>query len=836
MKKRHLALISLILAFVLALFSGCGESRLKYQGDPGNYAPISGDFAENGLATKMDTSVDFSFSSLPLTRTEENFPDTDVKKLNDNRNATLEIYSFSTGSTGETSVGAGSGVIVGFIPTDEADLSKGGTVFIVTCFHVIDGTYGVNIRDLNGNIFSAGLIGADTENDIALLWSKIDFEPTVAVIGNSAAAQVGETVYAIGNPTGTLGGTVTKGIVSAKERSITVENKEMTLMQIDSAVNNGNSGGGLFTADGYFIGMVNAGITYKDGLGFAIPTTQIVKSLSDLIETYKDSTYNSYGYIKNRASMGVTLAATSTMNSSSFYPYNFYYQLDGSEQITLCNTTAVYVYALTETGSFGVSGKIKLADIIKSIDMGDSVAYVPTDAQDAINYMRKHENFQIGNKIKFSMWRYVSASYVNSLRDYVFVLESVEVEVTLIQLIYNPPAVPTVEEETEGNLLNDANVASDENAIKPMSVEYVSELEEALTFKSYIGDFLDEKSVFNLAVVSLVRADDSNSVLTKCRKSVVELYATSSSGGSAGSGVIIGFQPDEEGDGGICFIVTCHHCVEGAYNVNVKDFYGNLYATGLIGSDKASDVALLWTRIDYVPEVASFGDFSELYVADGVYAIGNPTGTLGGTVSKGIVSALAREVLVDNRYMTLMQIDAPINGGNSGGGLFNVDGLLVGLVNAGQEYKDGLGFAVPSDKVLSVVNSLLATYNDDVYRSFGYVNGRVDIYSISYEDYSSFIGFSAGVQVTAIDERCSAYLAGLRVGDYVKKVVFSSSENINKTLNVEYASDLAVFLASLDLQLGDKLTLTYERGAYEYTVKITLGQYIYTPPAQPEQN
>lgn len=825
MKKRHLALISLILAFVLAIFSGCGESRLKYQGDPGNYTPISGDFAENGLATKMDTSVDFSFSSLPLTRTEENFPDTDVKKLNDNRNATLEIYSFSEGSTGETSIGAGSGVIVGFIPSNEVDLSKGGTVFIVTCFHVVDGAYGVNIRNLNGEIFSAGLIGADTENDIALLWSKIDFEPSVAVIGGSTAAQVGETVYAIGNPTGTLGGTVTKGIVSAKERSITVDNKEMTLMQIDSAVNNGNSGGGLFTADGYLIGMVNAGITYKDGLGFAIPTTQIVKSLSDLIETYKDSIYKSYGYIKNRASIGVTLSELG----------GIYYQIDGEEEV-LTLTNAVCIAALYETGSFGKSDKLQAGnDVIYSIDMGDGEAYTPSGSQDALDYIRKHDNFKVGNTLKLSILRYTGSQYVASLRSTVYVFEKVEVEVTLVQLIYCPPSVPSSETE-EANVLNGGQTATDGNTIEPMNVTYSSELEEALTFKSYIGEFLGEKSVFNLAVVSLVRADDSDSVLTKCRKSVVELYATSASGGSAGSGIIIGFQPDEEGDGGICFIVTCHHCVDGAYNVNVKDFYGNLYATGLIGSDMASDVALLWTRIDYVPEVASFGDFSELYVADGVYAIGNPTGTLGGTVSKGIVSALARDVLVDNRYMTLMQIDTPINAGNSGGGLFSEDGLLVGLVNAGQEYKDGLGFAVPSDKVLSVVNSLLATYNDDVYRSYGYVNGRVDIYSVVYEDYSSFMGFSSGVQVTAIDEKSSAYLAGLRVGDYLKKVVFSPSENTKETLNVESASDLAVFLASLDLRLGDKLTLTYERGSYEYTVKITLGQYIYTPPSQPQQN
>lgn len=823
MKKRYLVFISFVLSFVLFLFAGCGETRIKYQGDESNYAPISGDFAENGLATEMDGSVGLTLTASSLERSEDTFPQTDAKKLNDNRNSTVEIYSFSTdSSTGETSVGAGSGIIVGFLPTDEAQADKGGTVYILTCFHVVDGAYGVNIRDLDGNIFSAGLIGADTENDVALLWSKIDFKPSVAIIGDSAQAQVGETVYAIGNPTGTLGGTVTKGIVSAKERNITVDNKEMTLMQIDAAVNNGNSGGGVYTADGYLIGMVNAGITYKDGLGFAVPASQIVKSLSDLVETYRDTAYNSYGYIKNRASIGVTLAELG----------GIYYQIDGEEEV-LTLTNAVYIAALYETGSFGKSEQLQAGnDVIYSIDMGDGEAYTPSGSQDALDYMRKHDNFKVGNKVRLSILRYTGSQYMASLRSNVYVFEKVEVEVTLVQLIYCPPSVPSSGAE-EASVLNGGQTVTDGNTIEPMTIDYNSELEEALTYKDYIGDFSDSKWVFNGAVVSLVRADDSDSVLTECRKSVVELYSTRASGGSAGSGVIVGFQADEEGEGGICFIATCHHCVEDAYRINIKDFYGNTYSTGLIGSDLVSDIALLWTRLDYTPSVASIGEFSELNVSDEVYAIGNPTGELGGTVSKGIVSALARDVLVDNRYMTLMQIDTPINGGNSGGGLFTESGLLVGLVNAGQEYKDGIGFAIPSDRVLSVINSLIDTYNDDVYCSFGYVKGRVDVYSVIFEDAYSFLGSYLGVEVTDIDEKSSAYEAGLREGDYITKVTFASSGSYQQTCLVESASDLAVFLYSLNLQLGDKITINFTRGRNSYTISVTTEQYIYTPPAVP---
>lgn len=183
-----------------------------------------------------------------------------------------------------------------------------------------------------------------------------------------------------------------------------------------------------------------------------------------------------------------------------------------------------------------------------------------------------------------------------------------------------------------------------------------------------------------------------------------------------------------------------------------------------------------------------------------------------------------------------MQIDTPINAGNSGGGLFNQDGLLVGLVNAGQEYKDGLGFAIPSDKVLSVLNSLLSTYNDEVYHSYGYVEGTADIQYVTYEDSYNIWGESLGVCITSIGDKCSAYDNGLRAGYQITRVYYEDSDGYYYDYEVETASELSVFLYSLNLKAGDEITIYYINNRLEDSVTFVLGQYIYAPSDVPESD
>ena len=140
----------------------------------------------------------------------------------------------------------------------------------------------------------------------------------------------------------------------------------------------------------------------------------------------------------------------------------------------------------------------------------------------------------------------------------------------------------------------------------------------------------------------------------------------------AGSGVII------TADG---YLVTNHHVIEGATNINVRLADGKEYKAKLIGSDAKTDLAVI--KIDAKElKPAAFGASSELLVGEEVVAVGNPLGKLGGTVTKGIISALDREITIDNTTMRLLQTDTAINPGNSGGGMFNTSGQLVGVINA----------------------------------------------------------------------------------------------------------------------------------------------------------
>ena len=169
--------------------------------------------------------------------------------------------------------GAGSGVI---ISTDG---------YIITNNHVVSGSSHYKVTLHNGKEYDATLIGTDADNDIAVI--KIDATGlTAAVWGDSESLIVGQPVVAIGNPLGSLGGTVTDGVISALNRTVTVENLSMELIQTNAAVNPGNSGGGLFDTKGNLIGIVNAKSSddSTEGLGFAIPEKTAKQSAVTIIE------------------------------------------------------------------------------------------------------------------------------------------------------------------------------------------------------------------------------------------------------------------------------------------------------------------------------------------------------------------------------------------------------------------------------------------------------------------------------------------------------------------------------------------------------------------------
>lgn len=187
-----------------------------------------------------------------------------------------------------TSEAQGSGII----------LSSDG--YIVTNNHVVEGASSITVQLNTGSEYGAKLIGSDEQTDLAVIKVEPTEELTVATLGDSTTVEVGETAIAIGNPMGLeFFGSVTQGIVSAVNRTVSVDNRTMNLIQTDAAINSGNSGGALINAKGEVIGIntVKVSTTGVEGMGFAIPISEAKPIISDLLE---------YGYVKGRSVIGVS--------------------------------------------------------------------------------------------------------------------------------------------------------------------------------------------------------------------------------------------------------------------------------------------------------------------------------------------------------------------------------------------------------------------------------------------------------------------------------------------------------------------------------------------------
>jgi serine protease Do len=315
----------------------------------------------------------------------------------------------------------------------------------------------------------------------------------------------------------------------------------------------------------------------------------------------------------------------------------------------------------------------------------------------------------------------------------------------------------------------------------------------------------------------------TSSIVKKTADSVVEIATEQTVTGGfarqyvqkgAGSGVII------SNEDGIGYIVTNQHVIDGAQNIKVtlRDA-STTYDATLVGSDKDADVALLKISADNL-STATFGDSSKLAVGDYVVAIGNPLGTLGGTVTDGIISALAREVTIEDRNMTLLQTNAQISPGNSGGGLFNANGELVGIVNAKDSATEveGIAFAIPANKVVEVIKDL---------KEYGYVTGKislgVEVESISSLDTAFYYGVGeTGCYVTSVIANSNAQKAGVQKGDIIKKVngtEVTSQSDIDKVLK--------------DSKVGDTVTFEIKRNRQSTEISYKLEEY--SPSAQPEE-
>ena len=281
-------------------------------------------------------------------------------------------------------------------------------------------------------------------------------------------------------------------------------------------------------------------------------------------------------------------------------------------------------------------------------------------------------------------------------------------------------------------------------------------------------------------------------------------YGQSQVESGAGSGVII------SSDG---YILTCAHVVSGASNITVsigdKD-----YPATLVGEDTTSDIAVV--KVDATGLTpATVGDSDNLKVGESVMAVGNPLGELGGTVTSGIVSALNRSVSIQGsssvNTMSLIQMDASVSPGNSGGGLFNMNGELVGVVNAKSSDSDaeGLGFAIPINDAMKVAQDLLEN---------GYVTGRpymgITYLAVTDAQTAQQLGVNAyGIYVADVVKGGPADKAGMKVGDRI--VSIDGTEVAQKT-------DLGTIIQQHSA--GDTLSITVARGGQMQTVSLTLGE------------
>lgn len=304
------------------------------------------------------------------------------------------------------------------------------------------------------------------------------------------------------------------------------------------------------------------------------------------------------------------------------------------------------------------------------------------------------------------------------------------------------------------------------------------------------------------------------SATAKVKDAVVEILTTTTNRyqtitAGVGSGVII------HADG---IIVTNNHVVEGLETIYVRLTNGNTYKATVRGTDEEGDIAVIKIEPQETLTVAPLGYSGALALGEQVIAIGNPLGELGGTVTNGIISATQRAIQVDNVTMTLIQTDAAINSGNSGGGLFNLAGELIGVVNAkiSAEGVEGLGFAIPIDTAIISINHLL---------KLGYIPGTPSL-GISVTVTGDVTLNGSAIYIPVVSEAGN----GLEKGDYIYSVN-GVSTYVYRSWPYSGTADDALALLKNEIRthkVGDQLKVQVYRNKVLTEVTVTLTEYVPT--------
>ncbi|HEX4130258.1 MAG TPA: trypsin-like peptidase domain-containing protein [Pirellulales bacterium] len=256
-----------------------------------------------------------------------------------------------------------------------------------------------------------------------------------------------------------------------------------------------------------------------------------------------------------------------------------------------------------------------------------------------------------------------------------------------------------------------------------------------------------------------------------------------------GTGVIL----DERG-----YIITNHHVVDGVKKIIVTTAARETFVARLVSRDPATDLAIIKIDADHDLQVIAIGTSGDLMPGETVIAVGNAYG-YEHTVTRGIISALHRSVQVSDaqQYEDLIQTDASINPGNSGGPLLNIDGEMIGINVAVRAGAQGIGFAIPTDKVLTVAADLLSTRR--VERTWHGVQAHTTE--------------SGDVEVLALDEASPASDSGLQAGDVITSI---GGMPVARAIDIERAF--------LGREAGEPVDVSVRRRQQPMTVKLALAK------------
>ena len=309
-------------------------------------------------------------------------------------------------------------------------------------------------------------------------------------------------------------------------------------------------------------------------------------------------------------------------------------------------------------------------------------------------------------------------------------------------------------------------------------------------------------SLGNMSTGSVYTQNVDAVVLISC-----QIEGTSYFGQTSGTSTGTGFIITENG-----YVVTNYHVVEGASKIFVNTHDGDEFSAVLVGKDSTNDVAVLKVEGAGLPYV-TLGSSTQLAVGDQVVAIGNPLGDLTSTLTVGYVSAKDRDVTTEGTTINMIQTDAAINSGNSGGPLFNMKGEVVGITTAKYSGSsssgatiEGIGFAIPIDDVAGMIDDLI---------NYGYVTGAYLGVMVSDVDAESanYYGLPLGAYVQEVTPGYAAEAAGLKAKDIIVALG-----------NYEVGSVSQLTRALRNFSAGETTTITVYRGGAELVLDITLDE------------